>query len=234
MKISSSTVLVTGANRGLGRAFAEAAVARGARRVYATARRPDQLDMPGVEALRLDVTDPDSVHAAAQAAPDVDLVVNNAGVSTFARLATGPLADIRTEMETNYFGTLAVVRAFAPVLARNGGGAFLNVLSIMAWLGYAHSNSYGASKAAAWALTNGLRLELAEQGTQVSGLVLASTDTDMMAGIDVPKNRPEDVVARALDGLEAGELEILADEMSIQQKATLSLDPAQVYPAAVR
>lgn len=233
MDLSATTALITGANRGLGRSFAQALIQRGAR-VYAGARQPDAIDVAGATPLRLDVTDPQSIAEAVQRAPDVDLLVNNAGISTFARLTSGPMADLRAEMETNYFGTLGMVRAFAPVLARNGGGAVLNVLSVMAWLGYEHSNGYGASKAAAWALTNGLRIELAAQGTQVTGLVLASTDTDMMRDVDVPKNRPEDVVARALAGLEAGALEVLADDHSVQQKATLSRDPAEVYPGAVQ
>lgn len=164
---------------------------------------------------------------------DVSLLVNNAGVSTFAPLVTGAIAGIRLEMETNYFGTLDVVRGFVPQLAKSGGGAILNVLSVMAWLGYEHSNSYGASKAAAWALTNGIRVELAPRGTQVTGLLLASTDTDMMAGFDVPKNRPEDVARVAVDGVAAGRLEILADDDTIAMKASLAMDPAEVYPHVV-
>jgi short-subunit dehydrogenase len=163
----------------------------------------------------------------------VTLLVNNAGVSTYASLVTGDLTDIRREMDTNYFGTLSVVRAFAPVLAANGGGAILDVLSVMAWLGYEHSNGYGVSKAALWALTNGVRVELAAQGTQVTGLVLASTDTDMMAGFDVPTNRPEDVARTALDGVEAGRLEVLADADSVALKAALTLDPSETYPHVV-
>lgn len=234
MRITDTVALVTGANRGLGRAFAAELVARGARRVYAAARHPERIDLDGVVPLPLDVTDSASVRAAVEAAPDVTMLINNAGISTFARLIDGDVDDVRREMDTNYFGTLAMIRAFAGPLARNGGGAILNVLSVMAWLGYEHSNSYGASKAAAWALTNGLRVELTEQGTQVSGLFLGSTDTDMMAAFDVPKNRPEDVVATAIDGVLAGELEILADQASTDLRATLSLDPAVRYPNVAR
>lgn len=232
MDINTTVALVTGANRGIGRAFTAELVRRGAK-VYAAARRPETIDVAGVLPLKLDVTDPASVAAAAATTGDVRLLVNNAGVSTFAPLVTGASADSRLEMETNYFGTLEMVRGFAPQLAENGGGAILNVLSVMAWLGYEHSNSYGASKAAAWALTNGIRVELAPQGTQVTGLLLASTDTDMMAGFDVPKNRPEDVARAALDGVAAGRLEILADEDTIAMKASLAKDPAEVYPHAV-
>jgi NAD(P)-dependent dehydrogenase (short-subunit alcohol dehydrogenase family) len=233
MRIDGSVALVTGANRGIGRAFARELVERGAK-VYAGARNADSVDLPGVVPLALDITDPEQVATAAQTASDVTLLVNNAGVATYAGLVTGDLAGIRREMETNYFGTLAMVRAFAPVLAANGGGALLNVLSVMAWRGLEYANGYGASKAAQWALTNGVRVELAGQGTQVTGLVLASTDTDMMAGFDVPKNRPEDVVRAALDGVAAGRLEVLADADSVGMKAALALDPAEVYPQAVR
>lgn len=232
MQIEGQVALVTGANRGLGRAFATELLSRGAK-VYATARRPESVAVPGVQVLALDVNDPESIAAVARAASDTTLLVNNAGISTFAKLVTGDLADVRREMETNYYGTLRMVRAFAPHLARNGGGAVLNVLSVMAWLGYEHSNGYGASKAAAWALTNGIRVELAPQGTQVTGLILASTDTDMMAGFDVAKNRPEDVVRAALDGVEAGQLEVLADADSVALKASLARDPRELYPQTI-
>jgi NAD(P)-dependent dehydrogenase (short-subunit alcohol dehydrogenase family) len=146
-----------------------------------------------------------------------------------ARDVTGDLDKIRLELDTHFYGTLAVVRAFAPVLAANGGGAILNVLSRMSWLSYNGANSYAVAKAAEWSLTNGVRLELARQGTLVTGLVLSSTDTDMMAGWDIPKNDPADVVRQALDGIEAGQLEIVADEETARAKADLSADPALTY-----
>ena len=228
MDIDGSTALVTGAGRGLGRHFAQQLLERGARRVYATARDPRRIDLPGVEALALDVTDPASIAAVAGAARDVDLLVNNAGVATGADLVTGDLDQVRLELETNFLGPLLMVRAFAPVLAANGGGAVLNVLSRLSWLSVRGANAYAASKAAAWSLTNGVRLELADQGTQVTGLVLGSTDTDMMAGHDVPKNDPADVVRAALDGIEAGRLEVVADAESAAAKAALSAEPALV------
>ncbi|MER5634980.1 SDR family oxidoreductase [Streptomyces nitrosporeus] len=233
MKIAGSVALVTGANRGIGRHFAQQLLERGAAKVYATARTPRPVDLPGVEVLRLDITDPASVAAAAEAAPDVSLLINNAGVATRHNLVTGDLEKIRLEMETNYFGTLHTVRAFAPVLAANGGGAILNVLSAMSWLAHDGANAYGASKAAAWSLTNGIRVELAGQRTMVTGLHMASTDTDMMAGWDVEKNDPADVVRAALDGIEAGKLEVLADDDSVRLKAALSADPSVLYPHTV-
>lgn len=230
MQIAGSTALVTGAGRGLGRYFAQALLDRGAARVYATARRPDTIDLAGVTPLTLDVTDPDSITAAVTAAPDVELLINNAGVSAFTDLVTSDLDDIRHEMETNLFGPLQVIRAFAPTLASRGGGAVLNVLSALSWVSYQGSAGYAAAKAAAWSMTNGVRLELSAQNTQVAGLVMASTDTDMMAGFDVPKNNPIDVVRAALDGLENDEIEVIADTDSAAVKAALAEHPTTLYP----
>jgi NAD(P)-dependent dehydrogenase (short-subunit alcohol dehydrogenase family) len=221
MQIKGSVALVTGANRGLGRQFAQHLLQRGASKVYATARVPARVDLPGVTVLPLDITDPASVASAAKAAPDVDLLINNAGISTYQNLVTGDLDRIRLEMDTHFFGTLHVVRAFAPILAANGGGAILNVLSALSWGNYDGANAYSAAKAAEWSLTNGIRLEL--PGTAVTGLILGAADTDMMAGFDVPKLDPAVPVGAALDGVEAGAREVLADETSAQAKAALSL-----------
>jgi NAD(P)-dependent dehydrogenase (short-subunit alcohol dehydrogenase family) len=229
MDITGSVALVTGANRGLGRQFAEQLLERGAAKVYATSRRPELIDVPGVEVLRLDVTDPESVAAAASAAGDVTVLVNNAGISTGANLVTGDLAEVRREMDTHFFGTLAMVRAFAPVLARNGGGAIVNVLSALSWFSYDGSNAYAAAKAAAWSLTNGVRLELTGQRTQVTGVALGAADTDMMAGYTGPMSAPADVVRAALDGVQAGDWEVLVDDWSRHVKAALAADPREFY-----
>lgn len=228
MKINDSVALVTGANRGLGRHFAEQLLRRGAK-VYATARRPEVVDLPGVTVLPLDITDQDSVASAAAAASDVTLLVNNAGSNTFQNLVAGDRDKIRLDMDTHFFGTLDVVRAFAPVLAANGGGAILNVLSAMSWFAFDGAGSYGAAKSAQWGLTNSIRLELAAQGTAVTGLHLSSTDTDMVAAFDIPKNDPAVVVATALDGVEAGLLEIIADSDTAMVKAALAGDLAELY-----
>jgi NAD(P)-dependent dehydrogenase (short-subunit alcohol dehydrogenase family) len=220
MNTDNVVALVTGANRGLGRRFAEQLVERGAK-VYAAARRPETIDIPGVVAIALDITDPESIRRAAEQASDVNVLVNNAGVSTRANLLEGSLDDVRLEMETHYFGTLQVVRAFAPVLARNGGGAILNVLSLLSWANYDGANAYSAAKAAQWSLTNGIRLELARQGTAVTGVHLGAADTDMMAGFDVPKLDPAHVAATALDGVAAGLPEVLVDDASRAAKAAL-------------
>ncbi|GAA4465714.1 SDR family oxidoreductase [Phytohabitans houttuyneae] len=222
MQISDSVALVTGANRGLGRHFAQQLLERGARKVYATARTPERVDVPGVQVLRLDITDPSQVAAAAASAPDVNLLVNNAGISTSQNLVTGDLEKIRLEMYTHFFGTLDVIRAFAPLLGTNGGGAILNVLSVLSWAPFDGANAYSAAKAAQWSLTNAVRVELARQGTLVTGLHLGAADTDMMAGWDVPKNDPAAVVRTALDGLESNRTEVLIDEASIQAKAALA------------
>jgi NAD(P)-dependent dehydrogenase (short-subunit alcohol dehydrogenase family) len=234
MQINGTKALVTGANRGLGKAFAEALLARGATTVYATGRRPDLIDIPGVVPLHLDITDPASIDAAAAEVGDLDLLINNAGISTNAPLLGPSTENIRREFETNFWGTLNVTRAFAPRLA---GGAILNVISALSWYAFApSSNGYAASKAAEWSLTNGVRLELAEQKTQVTALALAIADTDMMAGYDIPKLPPHEVVAMALDGLADGELEVIADTPTANVKASLSRDPALFYadiPAAL-
>lgn len=229
MNLTGSIALVTGANRGMGKHFAQQLLERGAAKVYATARTPERVDVPGAHVLRIDLTDQASIAAAAAAASDVTVLVNNAGIGTNQNLVSGDLAKIRLEMDTHYFGTLDVVRAFAPVLAANGGGAILNVLSALSWFSYDGTNAYAAAKAAEWSLTNSIRLELAEQGTLVTGLHVGAVDTDFTAGYDGPKVNPADVVRAALDGVAAGKLEVLADEWSATIKAALAGDPSEFY-----
>jgi NAD(P)-dependent dehydrogenase (short-subunit alcohol dehydrogenase family) len=229
LQIAGSVALVTGANRGLGRHFVQQLRDRGAARVYATARNPESVDVDGVERLALDITDPDQVARAAAVAGDVTLLVNNAGISTRANLVTGDLASIRREVDTHFYGTLAMVRAFAPVLARNGGGAILNVLSALSWFSFDGSNAYSAAKAAQWSLTNGVRIELAAQGTLVTGLHLGVADTDMSAWYEGEKGDPAQIVRAALDGVEAGRPEVVADEWSAHVKASLAGDPSAFY-----
>jgi NAD(P)-dependent dehydrogenase (short-subunit alcohol dehydrogenase family) len=231
MKLDNAIVLVTGANRGIGLAFTREALARGARKVYAAARNPDSITLPGVEAIRLDVTRPEDVAAAAQHCGDVTLLINNAGIAqTGGFLAEGGIEAARAQMETNFFGPLLMARAFAPVLAANRGGAIINVLSVASWINRPLLGVYGATKSAAWALTNGLRHELREQGTQVLGMHMGFVDTNLTRGIDMPKSTPEEVVRRTLDALEAGSEEVLADELTRQVKQGLSAEPA-VYLA---
>lgn len=228
MELSNCVALVTGANRGIGRRFAEQLLARGAK-VYATARKPESIDIPGASVLQLDITDPASVSAAAAVASDLTLLVNNAGISTYTNLIAGDLDKIKLEMDTHYFGTLSVVRAFAPILGNNGGGAILNVLSALSWFSYDGANAYAAAKAAQWSLTNGIRLELARQGTLVTGLHLGAADTDMMAGYAGSMLDPADVARIALEGVQAGKLEVIADDWSAHVKASLANDPSLFY-----
>src|SRR6202012_4360646 len=230
MQIEGSTALVTGANRGLGRRFAEELVARGAK-VYAGARNPDAVDVPGVTPVQLDVTDPASVAAAAAATGDVSLLINKAGSSTGANLLTGSLDDIRLELDTHYFGTLAVTRAFAPQLAAAGGGAVLNVLSVLSWITFPDVGAYSAAKSAEGGLTNALRLQLAGQGTQVTALHVGYMDTDMAQHVTSPKIDPAVVAKLALDGVAAGQTEVLADELSQQVPAGPAGGVAALYPA---
>lgn len=234
MEIKNSVALVTGANRGLGRAFAQRLLERGARKVYATARRPETVDLPGVEVLGLDVTDAASVRAAAAAAPDVTLLVNNAGISTGTDLVTGSLDTVRLALETNMFGPLALTRELAPALVRNGGGAIVNVLSAMSWFGAPGGHAYHLSKGAAWAMTNSVRQELAEQGTLVTAVHLGLADTDMSAGWPVEKIAPSDLADSALDGIEAGSAEVLADQWSRDVKSRLTLAPEEFDAAMGR
>jgi NAD(P)-dependent dehydrogenase (short-subunit alcohol dehydrogenase family) len=229
MEIAGQTALVTGANRGLGRRLAEQLRDRGAH-VYAAARNPESIDLEGATPIALDLTDPESVRAAAAATGNVSILINNAGSSTSASLLTGEEADVRTEMETHYFGTLAVVRAFAPQLADNAPSAVLNILSALSWLSFPGIGAYCAAKSAEWALTNALRQELAAQGTAVSSLHVGYMDTDMASHVDAPKSDPAQIARIAIDGIEAGSFEILADEVSAQVLAGLSGGVAALYP----
>ncbi|MES2943993.1 MAG: SDR family oxidoreductase [Pseudomonadota bacterium] len=223
MKIENAVVLVTGANRGIGLSFARDLLARGASKVYAAARNPSTVTLPGVEALQLDVTKPDEVAAAARQASDVTIVINNAGIAQPGGFLARDSDEVaRRLFETNFFGVLGMSKAFAPVLKANGGGAFLNVLSIASWINGAELAAYAASKSAAWSLTNALRHELAAQKTQVLGLHMAYVDTDLTRGFDVQKSSAEEIVRRALDGLEAGADEVLADVLTQQVRQGLN------------
>ncbi len=226
--LEGAVVLVSGANGGLGEQFVAQAVARGAAKVYASARKPRTWSDPRIVPLPLDVTDAESVAAAASAAQDVTVLINNAGVVGARSLLTDPLDEIRATYYTNVLAPIALTRAFAPVLAANGGGAIVNVLSALSWL--ATPGAYSGTKAAFWSVTNALRLELLGQGTQVLGAHLGYTDTPMTAGLDVPKNDPAVIVAAIYDGLEAGAHEVLADETSRQVRAALSLPVETLYP----
>ena len=233
MKIENAVVLVTGANRGIGRTFTRELLARGASKVYAGARDPATVTQSGVRALRLDVNRSEDVAAAAALASDVTLIINNAGIAQAGGFLAADSEDVaRRIFETNFFGMLRVSKAFAPILKANGGGALLNVLSIASWVNGGELAAYSASKSAAWSLTNALRNELAVQKTQVLGLHMAYVDTDLTRGFDVPKSSPEEIVKRALDGLESGVDEVLADELTLRVKLGMTAARPSYLPQA--
>jgi NAD(P)-dependent dehydrogenase (short-subunit alcohol dehydrogenase family) len=229
MKIAKVVALVTGANRGIGKAFVEGLLAAGAAKVYAAARDPSTVTVKGAEPIALDVTNARSVAAAAERCKDVALLVNNAGIARMTGfLHDDAIATARAELETNYFGPLAMSRAFAPVLAANGGGAIVNMLSVASWISSPALASYAASKSAAWSLTNGLRHELRGQGTRLIGVHVGFVDTDMASVVTGPKTSPAEVVRQVLEAIEAGRDEVLADEITRNVKRGLS-EEAAVY-----
>jgi NAD(P)-dependent dehydrogenase (short-subunit alcohol dehydrogenase family) len=233
MKIENAVVLVTGANRGIGRAFARELLARGASKVYAGARDPATVTQSGVQVLRLDINRPEEVAAAAALASDVTLIINNAGIAEPGGFLAADSEEVtRRIFETNFFAMLRVSKAFAPILKANGGGALLNVLSIASWVNVGELAAYSASKSAAWSLTNALRNELAVQKTQVLGLHMAYVDTDLTRGLDARKSSPEEIVKRALDGLESGVDEVLADELTLQVKLGMTATRPSYLPRA--
>jgi NAD(P)-dependent dehydrogenase (short-subunit alcohol dehydrogenase family) len=229
MNVTGSTALVTGANRGFGRHLTGELLTRGAT-VYAGARDPDTVDLPGAKTVALDITDPASVAAAAEFAGDITLLINNAGSSTGSDLLHGDLDGIRLEMDTHFFGTLSVVRAVAPRIAANGGGAILNILSVLAWVSFPRIGAYCAAKSAEWSMTNALRAELAEQNIRVAGLHVGYMDTDMAASVTSPKADPAAIAKMAIDGIEQDLYEIVADDICRQVQAGLAGGVAALYP----
>lgn len=218
--VQGKVVVVTGGRRGLGAALVDEVLARGAAKVYSTARTAFTDERPQVVTHALEVTSADSVAALARLAGDAEIVFNNAGILLPGTLLTGDFADITDTFDINVFGPLRVARAFAPILAAHGGGALVNMHSVLSWL--AGAGAYGASKAAAWSVTNSLRAELAAQHTQVVGVHAGLIDTEMAADIAGPRVTAADVARRIVDGLEAGAAEVLADDVTVGVKSALS------------
>jgi NAD(P)-dependent dehydrogenase (short-subunit alcohol dehydrogenase family) len=218
-RIQGAVALVTGANRGIGRALTEALLTRGARKVYATARNPEALGRLGDErlvSLKLDVTDADQIRAAAEAASDVELVFSNAGVALARGIGDAALLDqARREMEVNYLGPLQLLHRLAPVLAKNGGGAVINIGSVAGLTNVPFIATYRASKAALHSLTQAARILLEAQGTAVFGVYPGPVDTDMSRELEQPKTSPDAVALAVLDGIEAGEEDIFPDPYAV-------------------
>ena len=234
MNFQDAVVLITGANRGLGKALAQAALAAGARKVYAGARNPAAVTLAGVTPIQIDVTNAADIAAAVQAIPDLTILINNAGIFSGSSVAAPEaLASVRAEMDTNFYGPMALSLAFAPTLQRNGGGAIVNILSALSWITIPGSGTYSISKAAAWALTNGLRADLHAQHTQVLAAHMGYMDTDMTGGVDAPKSAPADIARAIVTALEAGEDEVLADDTARQVKQGFTI-PRSAYLGAPR
>jgi len=232
MIIENSIALVTDANRGLGKAYTDALLAAGAAKVYAGARDPSSVAITDNRLIpvKLDVTQEKDVHAAAAACADVNVLINNAGIMLASpMLAKDSEAALRAEMEVNVFGMLRMVRAFAPVLARNGGGAIANMLSVVSWFVFPFNATYGASKHAALALTEGVRIQLKSQGTQVVAVYAGFIDTDMAVGFGRGKTPPRQVAERTLDGIRNGLNDVHADERSEAIWQAVRTDPAGLH-----
>jgi len=235
MNIKNEVVFITGANRGLGLAFALEALAKGAAKVYAGMRKTENFSVPGLIPVQLDVTDPKSIERAVALCGDVSILVNNAGI---AELVSGALdSDVeqatRRMLEVNYFGIVRLTQAFAPVLADKSHSAIINVLSDVSWKVNSILTPYSVSKAAAWSYTNHARVALKEQNTQVVGLHVGFVDTDLAAGVDLPKSDPRVVAAKSYDVLAAGGFEVLADTGTVTLKASLSSEKPEYVFAAI-
>ncbi|MBQ1080763.1 SDR family oxidoreductase [Nocardiopsis sp. B62] len=227
--LDGSVVLVTGANGGIGTQFVRQALARGASKVYASARNPRTWDDERIVPLRLDITDQASVREAVEAAGDVTVLVNNAGASVSSPgILSHTEEEIRTNVETNFVGPLLLTRAFAPALSAKKRSVIIDIHSLLSW--YAVAGIYSATKAALWSATNSLRLELAPEGVHVVGVHVGYVDTPMAAHSTDPKVDPADLVRAVFDATEAGQYEVLADEDSVRVKAGLSAPIEALYP----
>jgi short-subunit dehydrogenase len=227
MKIKNSTAMVTGANRGIGKAYVEALITRGAKKVYAAIRDVETFTKSSVECIEkhkdvielvpLDITNEKQIASSVTKAEDIDLLINNAGIANYTGLiSANNLNSARKEMEVNYFGTLSMIRAFAPILKNNGGGTIVNVLSVASLANFPVLGSYSASKAALYSLTQGVRAELDQQGTHVLGVYPGPIDTDMAKDFPVEKSSPEETATATLQAIEDGKEDIFIDVFAMQ------------------
>ncbi|MFI6673252.1 SDR family oxidoreductase [Kribbella sp. NPDC050470] len=229
--LEGAVVLVTGGQRGIGKAIVDDLLDRGVAKVYATARNPKPSSDPRVVPLALEITDQASIDALVAAVPDVTVLVNNAGAGSPDTYLDTPIEAVRDVFESNFFGPLNLTRALVPVIERNGGGHILNAHSALSWV--ALHGAYAATKAAFWLQSNAIRLELLDRGIGVTGLHMGYVDTDMATAVTAPKARPEDIAKQALDGIEAGAHEVLADDTARGAKALASQDLSAAYPQLV-
>lgn len=231
MNFKGATVFVTGANRGIGRVLVDRLARLEVRRIYAAARKPEMLSSLASELIipvKLDITDRVQVKAVAVQASDTTVLINNAGVLALGSLLDSPLEMIAHELETNYYGTLNMVRSFAPVIAGNGGGAIANVLTMVALASLPGMGGYSASKAAAFSLTQAIRSELRSKGINVYGIYPGAVDTDMLAGVEMPKTRPEEIAAAIIAGITSDQEDIFPDGMSQQLSQLWLQNPKQL------
>jgi len=230
MRLQNATALVTGANRGIGRALVQALLDAGVQKVYATARQHSSLealtalDPTRVIPLQVDVTDRNGISQMAEQAPDVNLLINNAGVLSFGNILETPLDAIHQQFDVNFYGTLNMARTFVPVLERNGGGAIVNLLTLVALASMPGLATYNASKAAAWSMTQSLRASVADKNIMVYGVFPGAVDTDMLAGVDMAKTSPADIATAVLQGIETNQEDIFPDPMSTQLYAAWKQD----------
>ena len=229
MQLTSATALITGANRGIGRALLDQLLASGPRRIYATARTADEAQkLAGIDSrvvgLELDVTDPTQIAAAAARAGDVTLLVNNAGVLDFGNFLDAKRPQIDRNFATNFYGTLDMTRAFVPVLEKNGGGTVVNLLTLVALASMPGLSVYNASKAAAWSMTQSWRASLAGKNIKVMGVFPGAVDTQMLAGVEMPKTPAADVARAIVQGISRDEEDVFPDPMSARLYAQWKQD----------
>jgi NAD(P)-dependent dehydrogenase (short-subunit alcohol dehydrogenase family) len=237
MRIEDSVAFISGANRGLGLAFAKELLGRGVRKLYAGVRNPDGVDLPGVIPVKFDVTDSAAIAEAALRCSDVTLLMNNAGIGRVDTSALDPsvIDNAREFFETNFYGIIRASQAFAPVLSANGGGAIVNVLSDVTWFSRPIMTAYAASKSAAWSFTNALRIDVRGKGIQVLALHVGFVDTDLTRDFDVKKSDPREIARRTLNALEKGHEEVLADAQTEALKRSLSTEqPYYLNPQSLR
>ena len=231
MDLSNKTIVISGANRGIGKELVNALLTRGVKKIYAGARNPGRLPKLGdarVVPLELDITNHQQVKAAATQAKDADLLINNAGVAAFASLLGDEESVLERDMNTNYFGTLDMMRVFIPVLEGKPEAAIVNIVTVAAFVNFPGLGGYSASKAALFSASQGIRIELAPRGISVHTVNPGPIDTDMTKALEMAKASPKETARRILDGLVAGEADIFPDDAGSQMFGVWKQDYRQL------